>query len=626
MKKSPIYLLLMPLLLVSCGKNNQETSNQKSKDKYEAKTISAYYLKSEYDTTVDIRYYNGGSIPYISLQDYHKLLYRGRTYQEGRDKFSIEQNKNEYTIEVDGGSTEKFDVVKNTLESSNLWKFKNTNLFGTGDIANASYDGLPFCKVKKVTLENEPAIFTLDFSKYNIKIYGDTNAVYVPISFASDLFSNENILAGAYNQKDLYFFNYTENEEYSMFNEKYYDPMFSNPIKKDYAEYVYNEFCLNYDNFQGRPGRSSLEVNYDLTNGLDAALESRPLGKTIKKYLKSTKLEEYIAGATMLGYLKLDGGHSYYFPTSERLSTGEKPKWMTDTLINKVWELVNKERAKDYKELNEMDNPVYDHANVYKARNEKLGKNKGAIKGTNTYTKDGDIAYIHIDGFMGEIEAQNEWKEYYADTNKPLPLDATKGGAVCSINYGVNKAHEDSEVKHIVVDLAANTGGSTDEMLYMICLLTGQNKLYTYNTLSKAYQTTEYEFDLNLDRVFDEKDNEYRNTLLQGKDITVLTSHNGFSCGGISPIYLHDEGLFTIGDNCGGGSCSIYMQFDGYGILNRTSCPAHIVTKNKVSIDVARHTSCDHVMTLVNSEGAADFSNLYDTTTLRSLIEAHYAK
>lgn len=621
MKKRTILLVLMPLIITSCGQNPNEV-----KDKYKVKTIAANYLKSEYNTTVDIRYYNGSVIPYISLEDFHQLLYRGRTFEEGRDKLEVKQNKSQYTFEVAGGNTATFDVSKNTLESPNLWRFKNTNLFAMGDMAVASYDGLPFTRVKKVTLENEPTKFTLDFTKYNIKIYGDTNKVYVPIGFASDLFSNENILAGAYNQKELFFFNYTENEEYSMFGEKYFDPMFSTALNKEYAEYVYNEFCLNYDNFQGRPGRSSLEVNYDLSNGLDAALEAKLLGKTIKQYMKSTKVEEYIAGATLLGYLKLDGGHSYYFPTSERLANGTKPKWLTDELYNKAMDLVNKERAKDYKELNEMDNPIYDHANIYKARNEKLGKNIGAIKGTNTYTKDGDIAYIHIDGFMGEIEAQDDWKEYYANPNKALPIDAGRGGAVVSINYGANKAHEDSEIKHIVVDLSINTGGSTDEMLYMICLLTGQNKFYTYNTLSKAYQTTEYDFDLNLDRVFDEKDAEYRNTLLQGKDITVLTTHNGFSCGGISPIYLHDENIFTIGDNCGGGSCSIYMQFDGYGVQNRTSCPSHTVTKNKVSIDVARHTSCDHVMNFIKDDGSRDYSELFNTATLRSLIEAHYAK
>ena len=343
--------------------------------------------------------------------------------------------------------------------------------------------------------------------------------------------------------------------------------------------------------------------------------------------MKSTKVEEYIAGASLLGYLKSDGGHSYYFPTSERLADGSVPKWLTEDLYNKAWALVNKEFAKDYKELNEYDEMFYHHNDIYKARNEKLGKNKGPIRGTSTYTKDGDIAYIHIDGFMGEIEAQNEWKEYYTNTNKPLPIDAEKGGAVCSIHYGVNKAHEDSEIKHIVVDLGANTGGSTDEMMYMACLLTGQNKLYSYNTLTKTYQTTEYEYDLNLDRVFDEKDDEYRRTLLEGKDITVLTTQNGFSCGGISPIYLHDEGVFTIGNNCGGGSCAIYIQFDGYGIQNRTSCPEHMVNKNKVSVDVARNSSCDHIMNFPYSEETGyDYSMLYDTATLRSLIEAHCAK
>ena len=165
MNKRTILLLLTPLIITACGQNSNNP-----KDKFETKTIAANYLKAEFNTTVDIRYYNGGHIPYISLQDFHQLLYRGRTFEEGRDKLEVKQNKNQYTFEVAGGSTATFDVSKNTLESPNLWRFKNTNLFGTGDVANASYDGLPFTRVKKVTLENDPAKFVLDFSKYNLKI------------------------------------------------------------------------------------------------------------------------------------------------------------------------------------------------------------------------------------------------------------------------------------------------------------------------------------------------------------------------------------------------------------------------------------------------------------------------
>ena len=31
---------------------------------------------------------------------------------------------------------------------------------------------------------------------------------------------------------------------------------------------------------------------------------------------------------------------------------------------------------------------------------------------------------------------------------------------------------------------------------------------------------------------------------------SVLTTRNGFFCGGISPVYLHENGAFTIGEEC----------------------------------------------------------------------------
>ena len=98
--------------------------------------------------------------------------------------------------------------------------------------------------------------------------------------------------------------------------------------------------------------------------------------------------------------------------------------------------------------------------------------------------------------------------------------------------------------------------------------------MYTHNTMIDTYFDGEFEFDFNFDKKFDEKDDEMLK-LTEGKDITVLTTKSAFSCGGISPIYLHDNGLFTVGDECGGGSCSIYMQYDAFGGLNRASSPVH---------------------------------------------------
>ena len=38
---------------------------------------------------------------------------------------------------------------------------------------------------------------------------------------------------------------------------------------------------------------------------------------------------------------------------------------------------------------------------------------------------------------------------------------------------------------------------------------------------------------------------------------------------------------------------STIEQYDGYGCMNRSSCPTRTITKNKVSVDEARKTVCD---------------------------------
>nr|MCR5692387.1 hypothetical protein [Bacilli bacterium] len=135
MKKSYGILMLLPLLIGSCVKERT----------FEEKTIKARYVDSKYDTTATLRYYSGSVIPYISLKEYHSLLYRGRTFKEGRDYLDIKTEKSsdgqiEYVVTVYGGHEARFIVESNTMVSDDLWSFKNTNL---NDPDNpVSYDGL----------------------------------------------------------------------------------------------------------------------------------------------------------------------------------------------------------------------------------------------------------------------------------------------------------------------------------------------------------------------------------------------------------------------------------------------------------------------------------------------------
>lgn len=64
-----------------------------------------------------------------------------------------------------------------------------------------------------------------------------------------------------------------------------------------------------------------------------------------------------------------------------------------------------------------------------------------------------------------------------------------KSTFVGAIHNGLTLASKDAEIKHLVIDLSINSGGSTDEMLFMIGMLTGSNALRERNNLSKRIVT-----------------------------------------------------------------------------------------------------------------------------------------
>lgn len=614
-----LLLLSVAVTLFACGAYEENAE-------FTEKEVAVHYLNGSLDTAVSVRFY--GDIPYLSIADYVKLLYRGRDIEEGRDGVTVERSGSSYTVTPCGGTKAVFDVNDNTFRTDNFSLFKNTHLTEPGIEGTVPYDALPFIQVESAVPDGKAVPMTIDFDDYGIDIYGDETTVYLPFTTLSDMFSCMNLLVSAFNGHDFYVYYSSEFEDCVYFGSEYYDKLRSGKVSENYAEYNYNELCLDYDTFIGRPGRSSLEKYYDLSGGLDAALESDEFGRALKQKLKSTDLTEYLTGLAVLDMLVGDGGHSVYSALSTTYyydnGVAKSPSFISRDIYDKIQTIAlgmadnyGAEAAKD-----RCDTYRY-HGQVYKARAELLGKPESALCGEQTYTLVGDTAIIHIDSFMNEIRCFDAWRDYYAGKTDEIPFDAVTGGAVGATYYGLKKANEDG-VKRIIIDLSANIGGSTDEMLYMMSLLTNNREIYIKDRTTGQLITTTYKIDRNLDRVFDEKDDEF--DLVGDKEIAVITSRNGFSCGGISPVYLHELGLYTIGENCGGGSCAIYYQHDAFGYKRIASCPVQICGKDGVDVDTLRLTSCDTFLDITTDEnGAPDYTAFFDVENLNALIDARYA-
>ena len=595
--------------------SSSELSSESSSEaiSYTSKEIGVKYARGNAKKS-SVRFYEGSDIPYIGFNEYFSIL------TQGKGSFTVEKLTNSiYNLRNFLGVESRFNLENNTFSTPDFNCFHSTDLTITKELPRNATDGLPFIKFSKFTTSNEPSMFTLNFSKYGIKMYGDEKDIYLPYNTVADIFKGQDLVCSSFDGSNLFVYYQNKGENFSDF-EGQFKPFQKTP-SADYALYNYHELCLSYDHFTGRPGRSALEKYYDLSKGLDAALKERPLGIKIARLLQSNNYEDYIVGLSIFTMLAGDGGHTSY---STFFNFNSQPEIYTQELLMNVDKKVDAIVNGGYEELTNRCVSYNYHGDVRNARKNafSLDSDLSSLRGEKTYYASNDTAFIFIDDFMGEVFNQHDWSDYYSGKTDTLPYSSTKGGSVVSLVKGLEKAHSNPSIKNVVIDLTSNMGGSMDELMFMLNVLTKRNSFSAYDRVSKQTCTYEYQLDLNFDRVFDEKDLavDYVGDL----KVALLVSQCAFSCGGIGPVLLHDAGIYTIGDNCGGGSCSILGSHDIYGLYFNNSSSNMVVTSKGIGIDQAKDTSCDTKIEIGNLPGGRlDFSNFYDVSKLSELIKNH---
>ena len=570
----------------------------------------------------------------MAIDEYYAMLLKGRTTDEARTRLTIDKDGDVYTVSSTEGEA-TFNVKDNTMSSDNLSFFVSTKTYESGYNALIGTDGMPWIKIGDIEVENDPQKSLVHFNDYSIDLHGDEKSLYLPLPTLQDLFSDTNLICSFYNRKEIFVYKVFD-ENTNSFGMDTYESSLSSDPGVEYATYLYNEMCFDYDVLLGRPTRSSLERYYDLSKGLDQALESRPLGKIIKGYLTDGTALGYATGLSLMGIITGDGGHTSISPFISVMYDPEQkapvyPSWAIN-IYSKVADAVDKLYKSDYEELTDACKPYAHHDEIRQNRRDGFAlsaSHTSELRGEETYKKINSTAFIFIDDFMGDCLNPEEWKAYYAGTGA-LPYGPTNGGAVTSIFKGLEKAQQDNDVKNIVIDLSSNTGGSMDEMMYLVSLLTqnavGETAIGIHNRVTNQRIKAKFLVDRNLDRVFDEKDAAFNP--VEGKNIAVLMSQNGFSCGGISPILLHDNGIFTMGDISGGGCCSIFYQHTGVGLRTVRSSGDAIVDKNGKKIDEVRESSCDHKFEIkssrVGDQTALDFSAFFKIEDIERVLAEHF--
>ncbi len=557
----------------------EDTQNKEASEEQEAKSepvtheVSSEVYPLYFDTAEggDMKlYFLDGvqDLPYVEINDFMPVL--NDMFDNATTDVSFSISTEDHLVTITRADDEKriemaIDFDKNSIEfiDYNLFcqKAGKSTIMDTTSINVFNDAGEPTIlqKVDKGTYTRFGDALEFKLGDYGIDLIDQDGLYLIPLQTISD------ILMAPASIGDIYF-----NGKYVITSADVNgcsDLYYSVPKgerSEALTEYGYNELCMMLDYFYGLKENHKIESFDKLFNnvGFDVILKGQDVNQADRAIYR-----------TITDFL--DDNHS---------------DWSAFSYLS---------GPDDYKSVGSAKTKIFDHLDNLQATRDKYYPD-----GVPGYEEVGNTAYITFDGFN---YLAPDADMYYTEDLQEIPDEDTIA-LIAKAHKQITR--ENSPIENVVLDLSENLGGVDDAAIFTIAWFLGEASLSQTDDMTGAMCTTTYRADVNLDRVFDEKDT------VSDKNLFCLISPSSFSCGNLVPCVFKDSGKVTLlGRTSGGGCCSVMSVSSAWGTSFKISSNQRMsFLKNGAFYDVDRGADPDYVLSNANK--------YYDRVSLTSYINS----
>lgn len=510
-------------------------------------------------------------MPFVNAEDYLGQII-------AFDKEAANNGSGVYTFE-NNGYTMTLDAEKDIVSFDFYEGFISGNLKNT-----SSFESFPYFESKNqlsysgsgMEFVDDINSLEIDLSEYDLDIVEEDGSVYLPLSTLNDIFLDTSYTM-TYKKNKLHMVNADQMGAKGSF---------SNTRSKEYAKFIYDEFCFASDYFYGKPSNALISDGI-AKNGLDKTLDSYDsVTPRIKELLLSESTEDFCSGWMLLQYYFDDGGHTlldysikdilkkYDVTTpasAARKVFGENGNKDADAIIAS-----EEKKAQNLQNFSKMISKKIEAYNSFETIQE---WSNGKL------CRSGDTYFFDFSDFSMDVIEPFKWSMDYA----------AEHGA-----------------KNFVVD--TNGGGHSDIAIYMISLMC-DNVKYTERMIgSDNLMKFNARIDKNIDGKFDEKDDEVKYDFR----CAVMANRGCYSCANILACMAQDNGICVIGERTAGGSCAATVRILPNGAAYNISGYSMYLREDGKDADEGVEPD---VLMQISEE---DLSGLYDVNMINKGIAEFY--
>ena len=555
------------------------------------KNLTAYIFGMDKTKTIGCVFTSSlPDVPYITAEDYLGVItdgvFQGRMNADGT--YSVLSPNGEMIVNMQD-ETIHYDAVNHFTD-------------GIKPIDEGTELEAPYIQEIDNT-DDEPESLTIDLKPYGIDIIEADGRAYFPLTTISDIFI-DTYNAAEYCNGNIYFVHTTDEMSAKCYFDKA-QAYSSSSRSPEMIQYTYNEMCFVMDNIYGYPSKAAISASVH-QKGFDKTLdEYNDDSQRAKQLLLSSNKADFILGMCYLSNLFWDGGHTAFNLCAVDLIKDMSSAVMVD-LMQKIYDPTNPDSVQFTSssipalEITNQMNTLSNKRTSLFAKYETVKSWDGESK--SAFVRSGDTGVFVFDSFLNEAVDNFKWSLDYA---------------------------KDNGIKHIIVDVSCNGGGSVAVLLYLTGIMKNNEvkdnivSLSTFDTFSDSTSTSKAYADYNLDGEFNDLDK----NVFYDIDFAVLCSRYSFSCGNLMPVIAKEAGIPVFGERSGGGSCNVLVFYTPELLSYAASGNSKFIDKNGNDVDNGAVPDADLTVSTNDSSGkiTVDYTGFYDIDKLGEMTDSYYS-